>query len=82
MESRRLQRCFPEETSTVCLLLYQFTDRLLLLNDGDYTRANEESQESDLHRICPSFGYNSTQDASELADSSSMAQNRRTANFC
>ena len=42
---RRLRRCFPAETSTLHLLLYQATTHVLLLNGGDYTRRGEESQE-------------------------------------
>ena len=54
--TRRLQRCFPVETSTSHLLLYQITGldtplgtrppRLLLLNRRDYKCRGEESQEN------------------------------------
>jgi hypothetical protein len=55
------------------ILLYQVTrsrcafwatrpPRLLLLNDGDYTRAKEESQARDLHRLWQYFDYNSSKD--------------------
>jgi hypothetical protein len=39
--SRRLQRCFPAETSTVCLLLYQVTVHLLLLEVENIIRAGK-----------------------------------------
>jgi hypothetical protein len=44
--TRRLQRCFPVETSTSHLLLYQTINRLLLLNRRDYKCRGEESQEN------------------------------------
>src|SRR5688572_6128664 len=44
--SRRLQRCFPVETSTSHLLLYQTINRLLLLNRRDYKCQGGESQEN------------------------------------
>jgi len=44
--TRRLQRCFPVETSTSHLLLYQTINRLLLLNVWDYTWRSGESQEN------------------------------------
>jgi hypothetical protein len=52
--TRRLQRCFPVEISTVHLLLYQIAGldtplgtrppRLLLLNEWDYTFCQSEKQ--------------------------------------
>jgi uncharacterized membrane protein YfcA len=41
---RRLQRCFPADASTLHILLYQVSPRILLLNGWDYTRCLYSSQ--------------------------------------
>jgi len=37
IEFRRLQHCFPVDASTKHILLYQVSERILLLNSWDYT---------------------------------------------